>query len=132
MFSRLYLIRNHRSLSDRIFTAGHTKSRLQEANLRILETEECERLGSYTNEKTKEKIVVNSDLELCAARVTRKMPPEKWIKVRTTGDDHGGGGSGGGETITYEKGKEDTISPSRTFFYGGKATRGRGVALYLH
>ena len=71
--------------------------------------------------------MVNSDVELCAARVTRQMPPEKWIKVRITGDGDEN------DTVTYEKAKEDTTPPSRTFFYGGKnILKSAGLVLCLN
>ena len=111
----MFISRNHRSLSSRIFTATNTNSHLQEANLRILDSAECEKLGKYKNEKTKKQVKVNLDVELCAARVVRKNPPEKWFKIKTASED---GGEESGK-ITYAKQNEDTKPSSETFFYGG-------------
>ena len=82
--------------------------------MRILEKEECESLGAYRSEKRNKTVKVKFDVELCAARVTSKLPPEKWIKVRSNPEDEEQG-----EKITYEKAEEDKIPPPRTFFYGG-------------
>ena len=82
--------------------------------MRILEKEECERLGAYKNEKSNKIVKVNFECELCAARVSSKMPPEKWIKVRSDLED-----DEKGEEIAYKKAKEDDIPPPKTFFYGG-------------
>ena len=108
-------LRNQRTVEDRIFTAGSGKTRLQEANLQILRNKECKFLGAYINEKNNKTVNVKTDLEICAARVSSKRLPERWIKVRSDPEE-----DDGEEKTTYEKAKEDIIKGTpRTFFYGG-------------
>ena len=71
-------------MAERIHTAGRGKTRLQEATLRILHRDECERLGAYKNEKNNKTVKVKSDVELCAGRVSSRRLPERWIKVQSS------------------------------------------------
>ena len=111
----LIFFRNHKSLAERIHTAGRGKTRLQEATLRILHKDECERLGAYKNDKNNETVKVRSDVELCAARVSSRRLPERWIKVQSSskgnGDDDG--------KASYKRGSDDGTPSPKTYFYGG-------------
>ena len=102
-------------MAERIHTAGSGKTRLQEATLRILDKDECGRLGAYKNEKSNKTVRVNSKVELCAARVSSRRLPERWIKVRSSSEGNGGRR---GKT-TYEKATNDGTPTPRTYFYGG-------------
>ena len=104
--------RNHKSISDRTFTSGGGKTRLQEATLRILKKDECELLGAYKNEKDNKTVKVDFELELCAARISSRRLPEKWIKVSSDSKDEDKGGK-----ISYKKAQDD--GKLKTFFYGG-------------
>ena len=105
---------NHKSLSGRVIRVGNTQTHLHEATLRILENDECSRLGAYKNHRSNKTVNVKLDVELCAARVVSKMPPEKWVKVRSDLEHEDKK-----ERYTYEKAKEDVDSSSTDFFYGG-------------
>ena len=79
----------------------------------VLTKKECEELGAYKSKHTNRTIKVNSDVELCAASVSTKRPPERWIKV------HSNSGEDDGKTFTYEKATEYDRSVLKTSFYGG-------------
>ena len=102
-------------MSERIHTAGSGKTRLQEATLRILHKDECKRLGAYKNEKNNKTVKVNSKVELCAARVSSRRLPEKWIKVQSPSQ----GDSGEEKDQAYERVSDEGSSTSKTYFYGG-------------
>ena len=111
----LIFFRNHKSLAERIHYAGRGKTRLQEASLRILHKDECERLGAYKNDKNNKTVKVRSDVELCAARVSSRRLPESWIKVQSSSKGNGGND---GKT-SYKRGSDDGTPSPKTFFYGG-------------
>ena len=102
-------------MAERIHYAGRGKTRLQEAGLRILHKDECERLGAYKNDKNNKTVKVRSDVELCAARVSSRRLPERWIKVQSSSKGNGGND---GKT-SYKKGSDDGTPSPKTFFYGG-------------
>ena len=112
MLFRTAIFRHHKSISERTYTSGGGKTRLQEATLRVLKKDECERLGAYKNEKDNKTVKVDFELELCAARVSSRRLPEKWIKVLTDNKS-----DVKGTKNNYEKVKED--EKPRSFFYGG-------------
>ena len=86
---------------------------LQEAMLMVLTKKECEELGAYKSKNTNRTIKVNSDVELCAASISTKRSPERWIKV------HSNSGEDDGKKFTYEKATEYDRSVLKTSFYGG-------------
>ena len=114
----LLYFRNRNSHSGRTFITGSTKTHLQEAMLMVLTKKECEKLGAYKSKNTNRTIKVNSDVELCAASVSTKRSPERWIKV------HSNSGEDDGKKFTYEKATEYDRSAMKTSFYGG--------ALYMY
>ena len=109
----LLYFRNRNSHSGRTFITGSTKTHLQEAMLMVLTKKECEKLGAYKSKNTNKTIKVKSDVELCAASVSTKRSPERWIKV------HSNSGEDAGKKFTYEKAKEYDHSVLKTSFYGG-------------
>ena len=109
----LLYFRNRNSHSGRTFITGSTKTHLQEAMLMVLTKKECEELGAYKSKNTNRTINVNSDVELCAASVSTKVPPERWIKV------HSNSGEDDVKKFTYEKATEYDRSVLKTSFYGG-------------
>ena len=114
----LIYFRNRNSHSGRTFITGSTKTHLQEAMLMVLTEKECEKLGAYKSKNTNRAIKVNSDVELCAASISTKRSPERWIKV------HSNSGEDDGKKFTYEKATEYDRSVTKTSFYGG--------ALYMY
>ena len=114
----LLYFRNQHSHSGRTFITGSTKTHLQEAMLMVLTKKECEKLGAYKSKNTNLTIKVNSDVELCAASVSTKRSPERWIKV------HSNSGEDDGKKFIYEKATEYDRSVMKTSFYGG--------ALYMY
>ena len=105
---------NSNTISGRVHTSSTTKTRLQEATLRILEKEECERLGAYKNDKTNKTVKVEIGVELCAAKVTNMRSPERWIKVRSDPEV-----DKGKKKIEYEKGEDEKPSAQKSIHYGG-------------
>ena len=79
----------------------------------VLTKKECEELGAYKSKNTNRTIKVNSDVELCAASISTKRSPERWIKV------HSNSGEDDGKKFTYEKATEYDRSVLKTSFYGG-------------
>ena len=79
----------------------------------VLTKKECEELGAYKSKNTNKTIKVKSDVELCAASVSTKRSPERWIKV------HSNSGEDAGKKFNYEKAKEYEHSVLKTSFYGG-------------
>ena len=112
---KIIYYRDLKSLSERIHTAGSGKTRLQEATLRILHKDECKRLGAYKNEKNNKTVKVNSKVELCAARVSSRKLPEKWIKVQSPNEEN----RGEEKKQAYERGTDEGTSTPKTYFYGG-------------
>ena len=110
----LLYFRNRNSHSGRTFITGSTKTHLQETMLMVLTKKECEDLGAYKSKNSNKTIKVKSDVELCAASVSTKRSPERWIKV------HSNSGEDAGKKFTYEKAKEYDHSVLKTSFYGGK------------
>ena len=106
--------RNRNSHSGRTFITGSTKTHLQETMLMVLTEKECQDLGAYKSKNSNKTIKVKSDVELCAASVSTKRSPERWIKV------HSNSGEDAEKKFTYEKAKEYDHSVLKTSFYGGK------------
>ena len=102
-------------MAERIHTAGTGKTRLQEATLRILSKDECERLGAYKDERNNKIVKVKSDVELCAARVSSRRLPEKWIKLQSSFNDK----SDDKDKVAYKRGSDDGNPSPKTYFYGG-------------
>ena len=109
----LLYFRNRNSHSGRTFITGSTKTHLQEAMLMVLTKKECEDLGAYKSKNTNRTIKVDSDVELCAASVSTKRSPERWIKIHSNSEENSG------KAFTYEKTKEYDRSVLKTSPYGG-------------
>ena len=68
--------------------------------------------ATFRGKKDNKTVKVDFKLELCAARISSRRLPEKWISVSSDSKDKNTGGK-----ISYKKAQDD--GKLKTFFYGG-------------